>query len=207
MAFQVKNSQCDFLFILQESDQKMYKWKKTAIMRKYPVLFGPLLSLSAHTVIAMTIYKLNADNVNHNRKNIILPLVDITWQKTHEMPIPIHTKKISTTKPVKMNSTTSNRKSALQNNNIPHDLKPSIYNEMPTYPARAKNQEVESSFSVSLVLDKKGNVRNIIFPKTDEPPSLFKAEVVKKLSKWKFISKKNLESIQINVPLQFKLAI
>lgn len=192
---------------MQESDQKMYKWEKTGMMRKYPVLFGTLLSLSAHTVIAMTIYKLNADNITHNRKNIILPLVDITRQKTQEMPIPIHTKKTSATKPVRINSTTSNRKSAAQNNNIPHDLKPSIYNEMPTYPARAKNQEVESSFSVSLILDKKGNVTNIIFPKTDEPPTLFKTEIVKKLSKWKFISKQNLENIQINVPLQFKLAI
>ena len=102
-----------------------------------------------------------------------------------------------------MNKSTT--KSTSLKNNIPHDLKPSIYNEMPAYPEHAKNQEIESSFRVSLILDKRGSVARIIFSTNNEPPPLFKEEVIKKLSKWKFTSNQNLTNIQVNVPLQFKL--
>jgi len=185
----------------------MYKWNKTTMNRKYPVLFGTLLSLSAHTVIAMTLYTLNSTNINGKKQIIDFPLVDLTWQEPQTKPVIVHTENQNDTKSRPAKRKPSTTKSMSRKSDIPHDLKPSIYNEMPIYPEHAKDHNIESSFRVSLILDKKGQVTRIIFSTNNEPPTLFKAEVIKKLSKWKFTSNQNLANVQINVPLQFKLAI
>ncbi len=186
----------------------MYKWNKTTLNRKYPVLFGTLLSLSAHTVIAMTIYTLRSTNMSAHKQIIDFPLVDLTWQEAQTKPLPTHTKNQRDNKSGSIKRTPSSaQKNTPLTNDIPQDLKPSVYNEMPVYPEDAKNQEIESSFRVSLILDKTGKVTRIIFPTNNEPPTLLKAEVTKKLSKWKFTSSQNLANIQINVPIQFKLDV
>lgn len=174
---------------------------------KYPALFGTLLSLSAHTVIAMTIYTMRSTTTTGNNKIIDFPLVELTYQEPQEKLMPVHTHNQNNVKSRIATKKSSTTKSTSLKNDIPRDLKPSIYNEMPIYPQCAKNKNIESSFSVFLILDKKGTVTRIIFPTSNQPASLFKEEVIKKLSKWKFTSNQNLANIQINVPLQFKLAI
>ncbi|HCU06524.1 MAG TPA: hypothetical protein DIC42_02940 [Holosporales bacterium] len=185
----------------------MYKWKNSTMMRQYPVLFGMLLSISAHTVIAMTIYTLNSTTPGNNHKKVDFPLVDFKWQEPQEKPIVVKDGNQNKTKHQLPKKKSSAMKSASLTNDIPHDLKPSVYNEMPTYPAAAQQQNIEGNFSVSLILDKSGHVTQIIFQTNNEPPTLLKAEVIKKLSKWKFTSSQNLTNMQINVPIQFKLDV
>lgn len=177
------------------------------MIRKYPVLFGMLLSISAHTVIAMTIYTLHSTTTGNNHKKIDFPLVDLKWQEPQEKPVLVTEIKHNNTKPQLTKKKYSAVKSTSLTNDIPIDLKPSVYNEMPRYPEAAKQQNIEASFNVSLILDKSGQVTQIIFQKNNEPPTLFKAEVINKLSKWKFTSSQNLADIQINVPIQFKLDV
>lgn len=174
-------------------------------MRKYPILFGMLLSISAHAVIAMGIYTAHATPMNDTKKIIDFSLIDLKWEEPQEKIVLATKSSCSKTKPQSTKKKYSATKSTSATSGIPVDLTPSIYNEMPTYPETAKHQNIESHFTVTLILDKGGHVTQIIFQTNNPPPPILKTEVINKLSKWKFTSNQNLENIQINVPIQFKL--
>jgi hypothetical protein len=185
----------------------MHTGKDSTMMRKYPVLFGMLLSISAHTVIAMTIYTLRSNTISNTKKTIDFPLIDLKWEEPQKKPILMIEENHNRSTPKLTKKQYSTAKNIATLNSTPVDLKPSIYNEMPTYPADAKQQNIEADFNVLLILDKRGYVTQIIFQTKNIPPPLLKAEVIKKLSKWKFTSSHNLANTQINVPIQFKLDV
>ena len=119
--------------------------------RKYPVLFGTLLSLSAHTVIAMTLYTLNSTNINGKKQIIDFPLVDLTWQEPQTKPVIVHTENQNDTKSRPAKRKPSTTKSMSRKSDIPHDLKPSIYNEMPIYPEHAKDHNIDDNIKPSFI--------------------------------------------------------
>lgn len=82
-------------------------------------------------------------------------------------------------------------------------LTPDSSNHYPNYPEEAKEQGIEGSFLIRLILNHKGHVKDIRFLKDGHP--LLKEIILSALKLWHFTSPHDLENTELKVPIVFKL--